>query len=55
MEINLATQQETSFLALEAQEHAQALQAILQYGRIMQMLWDAGLSTSEMRTTTEVN
>lgn len=51
----LATQSECVFSALEAQENAEALREILQYGRIMQMLWDAGLSTPEIRSSLEVN
>ncbi len=54
--ILLTDQQTAAFLALEAREHAEALEEILAYGRIAQMHWSAGCSTAEIRVSlSEVN
>lgn len=53
--ILLVDQQTAAFLALEAQEHAEALEQVLAYGLIVQLLWAAGCGTQEIRTMTEVN
>lgn len=56
MELLLTDQQTAGMLALEAQEHAEALEQVLAYGRIAQMFWAAGCSTAEIRISlSEVN
>lgn len=54
--IILVDQQTAAFLALEAREHVDALDQILAYSRMAQLLWAAGCSTSEIRVSlSEVN
>ncbi len=57
--VKLATQQEASFLALEAREHVEVLEKIRDYGQLARTCWEAGCSTDEIRSlygnSTEVN
>lgn len=54
--ILLTDQQTAAFLALEAREHAEALEQVLAFGRIAQMFWAAGCSTAEILVSlSEVN
>ena len=47
--VELGSQEELAFLALEAREHAEALEAVLEYGAAARACWAAGCSTDEVR------
>jgi hypothetical protein len=47
--LELASQRDLVFLVLEAQEHADALEVILAYGRLPQMMWAAGCDINQIR------